>query len=104
MPSPHPEQQYLSLMARVRAEGDLRVDRTGVGTRSLFGETMRFDLAGDAVPLLTTKRVFWKTATREMLWFLSGVTNIRPLVEQGVHIWTDWPLAKHNRETGLALS
>jgi thymidylate synthase len=99
----HYEDQYLDLVRRVWTTGDERIDRTGVGTRSLFGETMRFDLGGDAVPLLTTKRVFWKTAAREMLWFLSGDTNIRPLVAQGVHIWTDWPLARHNRETGEGL-
>ncbi len=92
----HFEAQYLDLVRRVWSHGDERVDRTGVGTRSLFGEQMRFDLAGEAVPLLTTKRVFWKTAARELLWFLSGETSIRPLVAQGVHIWTDWPLARHN--------
>ncbi len=92
----HYEQQYLDLVRRVWDHGDERVDRTGVGTRSLFGEQMRFDLADDAVPLLTTKRVYWKTAARELLWFLTGETNIRPLVAQGVHIWTDWPLARHN--------
>ncbi len=96
----HYEQQYLELMRRVWTQGDERVDRTGVGTRSLFGATMRFDLADDAVPLLTTKRVYWKAAAREMLWFLTGVTNIRPLVEQGVHIWTDWPLDAYRRATG----
>ena len=99
----HYEDQYLDLVRRVWETGDVRVDRTGVGTRSLFGETMRFDLSGDAIPLLTTKRVFWKTAAREMLWFLSGDTSIRPLVAQGVHIWTDWPLARYNRETGETL-
>lgn len=99
----HPEAQYLDLVARVWRDGDERVDRTGVGTRSLFGETMRFDLAGDAVPLLTTKRVAWKTAARELIWFLSGDTNIRALVAQGVHIWTDWPLARFIRETGEAI-
>jgi thymidylate synthase len=97
---PHYEQQYLDLMDRIWREGHARVDRTGVGTRSTFGATMRFDLAGDAVPLLTTKRVYWKVAAREMLWFLSGETNIRPLVAQGVHIWTDWPLDRFRRETG----
>ena len=99
----HYETQYLDLVRRVWTAGDERVDRTGVGTRSLFGEQMRFDLSGDAVPLLTTKRVYWKTAAREMLWFLSGDTNIAPLVAQGVHIWTDWPLARYNRETGEGL-
>ncbi|MFQ3666701.1 MAG: thymidylate synthase, partial [Sphingomonadaceae bacterium] len=54
--------------------------------------------------LMTTKRVFWKSAVRELLWFLSGETNIRPLVADGVHIWTDWPMARHARETGEILS
>ncbi|MET0362132.1 MAG: thymidylate synthase [Sphingobium sp.] len=97
---PHYEQQYLDLMRRIWREGDERIDRTGVGTRSLLGATMRFNLADDAVPLLTTKRVFWKTAAREMLWFLTGDTNIRALVRQGVSIWTDWPLDTYRRETG----
>jgi thymidylate synthase len=96
----HYEHQYLTALRRAWEEGDERTDRTGVGTRSLFGVTMRFDLADEAVPLLTTKRVAWKTAAREMLWFLTGETNIRPLVEQKVHIWTDWPLARYRRETG----
>jgi thymidylate synthase len=101
MDSPrHYEWQYLDLMRRVWAEGDERADRTGVGTRSLFGEQLRFDLREGRVPLLTTKRVYWKAAAREMLWFLSGDTNIRPLVEQGVHIWTDWPLDAFRRATG----
>jgi thymidylate synthase len=100
----HYEQQYLDLMRRIWAEGHERVDRTGVGTRALFGATMRFSLADDAVPLLTTKRVYWKAAAREMLWFLTGNTNIRPLVEQGVHIWTDWPLDKYRKATGEVIS
>lgn len=100
----HYEQQYLDLMNHVWTQGHERVDRTGVGTRSVMGATMRFSLADDAVPLLTTKRVYWKAAAREMLWFLTGETNIRPLVEQGVHIWTDWPLDRYRRETGEAIS
>ena len=97
---PHYEQQYLDLMRHIWTKGDERVDRTGVGTRSIFGATMRFSLADDAIPLLTTKRVYWKVAAREMLWFLTGDTNIRALVEQGVHIWTDWPLDNYRRATG----
>lgn len=105
MPEPvHYELQYLELMRRIWFEGDERIDRTGVGTRSLFGETMRFSLADDAIPLLTTKRVYWKTALRELLWFLTGNTNIRPLVAQGVRIWTDWPLERYRRETGATIS
>ena len=100
---PHFEQQYLDLLEAVWTRGDERRDRTGVGTRSLFGPTLRFDLADDAVPLLTTKRVAWKTAAREMLWFLTGDTNIRALVGQGVHIWTDWPLDRYRRATGEAI-
>lgn len=100
----HWEWQYLDLMRRIWEQGDERVDRTGVGTRSLFGETIRFDLSGGAMPLLTTKRVFWKSATRELLWFLTGDTNIRPLCAQGVEIWTDWPLDRYRRETGEVIS
>lgn len=98
--APHWEWQYLDLMRRIWEEGDERVDRTGVGTRSLFGAQLRFDLSDGRMPLLTTKRVFWKTATREMLWFLTGDTNIRSLCAQGVEIWTDWPLDRFRRETG----
>ncbi|MEP2989149.1 MAG: thymidylate synthase [Parasphingorhabdus sp.] len=100
IPGKHYEQQYLDLMRHIWTHGDERVDRTGVGTRAVFGSTMRFDLADGAMPLLTTKRVFWKTAAREMLWFLTGDTNIRELVKQKVHIWTDWPLDKYRKETG----
>ena len=96
----HYEQQYLDLMRHVWTQGSQRVDRTGIGTRSVMGATLRFDLSDGRVPLITTKRVYWKTATREMLWFLSGETNIRPLVLQGVNIWNEWPHARYVRETG----
>ena len=96
----HYEQQYLDLMRRIWSDGDEREDRTGVGTRSIFGATLRFDLSANAMPLITTKRVYWKTATREMLWFLTGETNIRPLVRQGVKIWNEWPHARYVEETG----
>src|SRR3954454_651630 len=82
----HWEWQYLDLMRRIWEQGDERVDRTGVGTRSVFGAEMRFNLADGRMPLLSTKRVYWKTATREMLWFLTGDTNIRSLCAQGVEI------------------
>ena len=101
---PHFEDAYLALMRRVWEQGDERIDRTGIGTRSVFGAELRFDLSDGRMPLLTTKRVFWKTATRELLWFLTGETNIRPLVAQGVQIWTDWPHARYTRETGEAIS
>ncbi len=96
----HPEYQYLDLLAQVLENGDQRMDRTGVGTRSIFGAMVRFDLSKGAVPILTTKRVYWKTAVKEMLWFLTGGTNIQPLLRENVRIWTDWPLATYRRETG----
>ncbi len=99
-PQPHWEWQYLGLMRRIWEHGDERVDRTGVGTRSVFGAELRFDLSGGAMPLLSTKRVYWKAAAREFLWFLTGDTNIRSLCAQGVEIWTDWPLDRFRRETG----
>ncbi|MEO0644439.1 MAG: thymidylate synthase [Pseudomonadota bacterium] len=95
----HPEHQYLDLMRTIWETGSERADRTGVGTRAIFGAQLRFDLTGGAMPLLTTKRVYWKTATREMLWFLTGDTNIRPLVLQGVKIWNEWPHAAYVKAT-----
>lgn len=100
----HSEWQYLDLMREIWENGSERVDRTGVGTRSVFGTMLRFDLADGRMPLLTTKRVYWKTATREMLWFLTGDTNIRELCRQNVQIWTDWPLDTYRRETGKDIS
>jgi thymidylate synthase len=102
--SPHWEWQYLALMQRIWEHGDERVDRTGVGTRSVFGAELRFDLSNGAMPLLSTKRVYWKTATREFLWFLTGETNIRSLCEQGVEIWTDWPLDRYRKATSAEIS
>lgn len=82
----HPEIQYLSLIDRILACGVSRGDRTGTGTRALFGETMKFDLS-ESFPLLTTKRVFWRGIAEELLWFVSGSTNANLLTEKGVHIW-----------------
>lgn len=94
------ESDVLALMRRIWDSGSERCDRTGVGTRAIFGATLRVDLSGGQVPLLTTKRVYWKTAARELLWFLSGDTSIRPLLRAGVHIWTDWPLQQYRQQTG----
>lgn len=100
----HPEHQYLDMLQRVLDHGDERMDRTGVGTRSLFGELVRFDLSAGQVPIITTKRVYWKTAVREMLWFLTGRTNIRELLQNNVRIWSDWPLARYRKQTGEEIS
>ena len=78
--------QYLDLLTRIKTEGVVKSDRTGTGTKSVFGHQMRFDLS-QGFPLLTTKKVFLKGIIHELLWFLNGDTNIKYLVDNGVHIW-----------------
>lgn len=85
----HPEQQYLDLLRDVLTTGIRREDRTGTGAVSVFGRQIRFDLA-QGFPLLTTKRVHFKSVAVELLWFLRGDTNIRWLQERGVSIWDEW--------------
>jgi thymidylate synthase len=95
--APHPEQQYLDLLRELLRDGVDRSDRTGTGTLSVFGRQMRFDLQS-GFPLLTTKRIFFRGAVHEMIWFLSGSTNVAYLRDNGVTIWDEW--ADENGELG----
>lgn len=98
------EQIYLDMLRHVRDNGFEKTDRTGTGTREICGHTLRFDLRDGTFPVFTTKLVTWKTAFKEMLWMLSGSRNIRPLLEQNVHIWSEWPHKRYVTETGDEIS
>jgi len=86
--------QYHELMERVLREGIDKSDRTGTGTRSVFGHQMRFDLS-EGFPMVTTKKLHLKSILHELIWFISGDTNIRYLCQNGVRIWDDWPFATY---------
>lgn len=88
--------QYHELMERVLREGSDKSDRTGTGTRSVFGHQMRFDLA-EGFPMITTKKLHLKSILHELIWFISGDTNIRYLCQNGVRIWDDWPFATYSK-------
>lgn len=86
--------QYLDLARHIMANGTLKSDRTGTGTKSVFGYQMRFDLK-EGFPLVTTKKTFIKGIIHELLWFIKGDTNIKYLVDNKVGIWTDWPFKNY---------
>jgi thymidylate synthase len=96
-------QPYLAYLQDILNHGTEHADRTGTGTIRVFGRQLRFDLT-EGFPLLTTKRVWMRGVTEELLWFLRGETNIQSLVQAGVSIWTDWPLKRYREETGEDVS
>ncbi len=94
----HPEQQYLDLLDDIMKNGSEKKEfNSGIGLRSVFGRQIRFDLS-EGFPLLTTKKVFLKGIIYELLWFLKGDSNIKYLVENGVHIWDEWAYKPYKKE------
>ena len=93
-------QNYLDLLTDVKQNGVSKSDRTGTGTRSVFGRQLRFDLA-EGFPLLTTKKVFLRAIIHELLWFVKGDTNIKYLVDNNVGIWNEWPFQNYLIENNL---
>lgn len=92
--------QYLDLLNKIMNEGVQRDDRTGIGTRGIFGYQMRFDLS-KGFPLVTTKKVFIRGIIHELLWFLKGATNIQYLVQNDVNIWNEWAFEVYLKENNL---
>jgi thymidylate synthase len=90
--------QYLDLLQDIKDNGVIKSDRTGVGTKSVFGRQMRFDLSA-GFPLITTKKVFLRGIIHELLWFLQGDSNIEYLVKNNVHIWDEWPFKAYLKAT-----
>jgi thymidylate synthase len=94
-------QQYLDLLRRILETGKDRQDRTGTGTRGVFGHQMRFDLR-ESFPLLTTKKLHTKSIVHELFWFLRGETHVKPLQDAGVRIWNEWATPAQTARFGRA--
>jgi thymidylate synthase len=102
MQNKHVDIEYLNLLKHLIKNGEEKGDRTGTGTKSIFGYQMRFDLQA-GFPLLTTKKVPIKAITHELLWFLRGDTNLKYLVENNVHIWDEWPYKAYLKKNNLPI-
>ncbi|MDQ5912012.1 MAG: thymidylate synthase [Patescibacteria group bacterium] len=99
--NPH-DAEYLKLLRHIKEHGATKTDRTGTGTKSVFGYQMRFDLQ-KGFPLLTTKKVFLNGIIHELLWFIKGDTNLQYLAERNVHIWDEWPYKDYLKRNNRAI-
>ena len=101
------DEAWLATINRILDEGRSGDDRTGTGTASVFGHMLRIPLTRDGedtLPVVAIKKTNWRDAIFELQWMLSGSNSLRPLLENGIHIWTDWPKAAYERETGNTLT
>jgi len=94
--------QYLDLLRDIKDNGDVKGDRTGTGTKSLFGRQVRYDLA-DGFPAVTTKKLYFNSVVHELLWFLQGTGNIEYLAQNNVHIWDEWPYKAYLEKNNLPI-
>lgn len=94
------DEAYRYTVARIFDQGDNRGDRTGTGTKSIFNHNVEIDLSGNRLPIVSLKKTGYRDAIAELIWMLSGSNSLIPLLKQGIHIWTDWPLKAFNQATG----
>lgn len=94
--------QYLDLLRDIKENGDEKGDRTGTGTKSVFGRQVRYDLA-DGFPAVTTKKLYFNSVVHELLWFLKGTGNIEYLAQNNVHIWDEWPYKAYLQKNNLTV-
>jgi thymidylate synthase len=94
--------QYLDLLRDIKENGEVKSDRTGTGTKSLFGRQVRYNLA-DGFPAVTTKKLYMNSVVHELLWFLQGTGNIEYLAQNNVHIWDEWPYKAYLQKNGMTV-
>lgn len=102
MKNQHPDVVYANLLREIMENGTVKTDRTGTGTKSIFGHQMRFNLS-ESFPLLTTKKLPFKSILGELLWFIKGDTQLRTLLLQNIHIWDEWPFKAYLKEEKLPI-
>lgn len=94
--------QYLDLLSDIRDNGTVKTDRTGTGTKSVYGRQVRYDLS-NGFPAVTTKKLYFNSVVHELLWFLKGTGNIEYLAQNNVHIWDEWPFKAYLEKNGLPI-